>query len=213
LDHGGHTHVGPSPSGSVVDVLAGRRSVHEVLERGPSGIQLLGGAWAAGEASEFSAAAQTRFISELAHLAPHAEVVVIDAGSSRGPLARRLWQAASAVLVATTTDDAAVMQAYAAIKVLSGSDLAAPIYTLVNRVVEAAAAEDVQGRIAEACRRFLSVRPIGGCGVGACEAAGAEPVLIFPPRLEAARALDRLSDTLWAQLQTGAAPQGRRATA
>ena len=49
LDHGGNSRLAQHPErGSVLDVLAGRRSVHEVLERGPLGMQVLSGAWAAG---------------------------------------------------------------------------------------------------------------------------------------------------------------------
>ena len=78
----------------MIDVLAGRRGVHEVLERGPPGIQVLPGAWAPGEMTDVPAAAQQRFVTELQNLGPHAEVVVIDAGSTAANFARRFWQAA-----------------------------------------------------------------------------------------------------------------------
>lgn len=216
LDHGGNTQLSQYPHrGSVIDVLSGRRNVHEVLERGPSGVQVLSGAWASGDSTEFPAAAQERFIAELAHLAPHAEVVVVDAGSSRGPFARRLWQAARAVLVVTTVDDASIMQCYAAIKVLPSADLSVPVHTLVNLAPDARAAEEPQARIAEACRRFLGVRATAGGSVPPCEQTpGSEPVLVFPPRGDAARSMDRIADTLWAQLQFEATrgASARRAT-
>jgi flagellar biosynthesis protein FlhG len=45
LDHGGNSRLTKHPEqGSVLDVLAGRRSVHEVLQRGPLGVQVLSGA-------------------------------------------------------------------------------------------------------------------------------------------------------------------------
>jgi flagellar biosynthesis protein FlhG len=212
LDHGGNTQLsGHSQRGSVVDVLAGRRGVHEVLERGPSGIQVLSGAWAAGEATDFTPAAQERFIAELARLAPHAEVVVVDAGSGRGPFARRLWQAASTIIVVMTIEDNSILQCYAAIKVLCG-EAAPPIYTLVDGANDTESAEDAHARVAEACRRFLGLQATNGGVVPECEARG-EPVLVFAPRGAAARALDRVADTLWAQLQLAARSAGRRETA
>jgi flagellar biosynthesis protein FlhG len=214
LDHGGNTQLsGQSQRGSVLDVLAGRRSVHEVIERGPSGIQVLSGAWASGEATDFSTAAQDRFIAELAGLAPHAEVVVVDAGSGRGAFVRRLWHAAGAGVVVMTTEDNSLLQGYAAIKVLCG-DAAPPIYTLVDRGSDAATAADAHARVAEACRRFLGRQTTAAGSVPDCDAR-AEPVLVFPSRGEAARALDRLADTLWARLQLVAARNaaGRRETA
>jgi flagellar biosynthesis protein FlhG len=214
LDHGGNSQLSQYlDRGSVIDVLAGRRDVHEVLQRGPSGIQVLSGAWASGELTDFPAAAQIRFIEDLKRLAPHAEVVVLDAGSGRGPFARRLWRAAGTVLVVTTTDDASILQSYAAIKVLPDGETSVPIHTLVNLAADAASAADAHARIAEACRRFLGLRASAGGSVPACESPG-EPVLVFPPRGEAARSMDRIADTLWAQLQLAATreTEARRAT-
>jgi flagellar biosynthesis protein FlhG len=216
LDHGGHAQFSPhAHGGSVVDVLSGRRDVHEVLERGPSGIQVLSGAWASHEAIDFAAAAQDRFIGELAALAPHAEVVIVDAGSGRGQLARRLWRAAGAAVVVTLADDNSVMQCYAAIKVLAGTDAQPAIHTLVNFADAGDAGEDVHVRVAEACRKFLGLRAAAAGGVPACDTPRGEPVLVFPARSEAGRALDRAADTLWAKLQISAArePARRGATA
>jgi flagellar biosynthesis protein FlhG len=208
FDHGGNAPLlGLGERGSVADVLAGRRGVHEVLERGPSGVQVLAGAWASGEVSDPSPIAQERFIRELKLLAPHADAVVIDAGSSRTPLARRLWQAASAVAVVATPDSTAVMNAYAAIKTLADAEKEPTVYTLVNLAGDSATADEVHARIAAACRRFLSVRAVAAGSVPPCDfaaRASGEHLLIFPTRSESARALDRAADTLWAHLQVHA---------
>jgi flagellar biosynthesis protein FlhG len=202
LDHGGNVLGFPTAQrGSVVDVLAGRRSVHEVLERGPSGVQVLPGAWASSETSEWPPAAQDRFIAQLENLAPHAEAVVVDAGSSRGSLVRRMCQSAAAVLVVTTPDSAAVMECYAAIKVILGSQTQVPLHTLLNLAVDTAAALDAQARVAEACRKFLGLQAIASGQVPQHERDSPDPLLIYPARSDAARALDRTADTLWAQLQ------------
>ncbi len=203
LDHGGHAHLpAPPERGSVVDVLEGRRGVHEVLHRGPAGIQILCGDWASGEVSDYSPAAQDRFVAELKHLAPHADAVVIDAGSSRTHFARRLWQNASAVVVVTTTDAPAVMNAYAAIKALARIESPPVLHTLVNRFHDAVETDDIHQRIATACRKFLGLRASGAGCVGPCTASNeVDGSRVFPARSEAARALDRVADVLWAQLQ------------
>jgi flagellar biosynthesis protein FlhG len=205
LDHGGKANLRQDPQlGSVVDVLKGKRTVHEVLRRGPAGMQMLGGAWGSGELTDCSAITQQRFIAELKALAPHAEIVVVDAGSSRNHFVRRFWHAANAVLVVTTTESVSIMDCYAAIKVLLAGDASVPIHTLVNLAADAGLAADVQSRIAAACRRFLGLRATPAGHVGRCETVGsaAESVLIYPARSEPARALDGLADALWAQLQT-----------
>lgn len=206
LDHGGNAALGQHPErGSVVDVLAGRRTVHEVLERGPSGIQVLSGAWASGEVVDASAAAQQRFIDDVQSLGPHVEVAVVDAGSSRSALARRLWSSAAATLVVTTSEANAIMESYAAIKVLLAPQSHSAVHTLVNREDVAETAADVQARIGEACRKFLGLQSVAAGNIPTGEREGEqESVLIFSPRSEAARAMDRVADTLWAQLQLAA---------
>jgi flagellar biosynthesis protein FlhG len=88
---------------SIVDVLAGERTIHEILQRGPGGVQIVPGSWAPAVAAGTSTAAQTRLVSELNQLGPYADALVIDVGSSRSELARRLWT--SADLVATWQPD------------------------------------------------------------------------------------------------------------
>jgi flagellar biosynthesis protein FlhG len=146
-----------SQRGSLLDVLSGRRTIHEVLERGPAGVQVLPGAWAPNDLTEFSATSQFRFITDLKHLGLHADTVVVDLGSGRNHFVRRFWQVADLVLLVAAADAAAVMESYAAIKVLLAGEVGVPIHTLVNfaDLVEAA---DVHERISSACRRFLGLR-------------------------------------------------------
>jgi flagellar biosynthesis protein FlhG len=211
LDHGGNSRLTQHPEqGSVLDVLAGRRSVHEVLGRGPLGVQVLSGAWAEGAPVEFSAAAQHRFISDLKNLGAHSDVVVIDAGSSRSPFARGLWQAASVVLAVTTTDPGSIMECYAAIKVQLDAAEKSSVYTLANLSDEPEAAAEVQARIAEACRRFLGLQAIAAGVVETCPPTASAPPLLFPSGSQAARSLDQVADTLWAQTQLTAPYASRR---
>jgi MinD-like ATPase involved in chromosome partitioning or flagellar assembly len=126
---------------------------------------------------------------------------VVDAGSSRSPFVRRLWQVANVVLVVTTPEPAAIRESYAAIKVLTDAEVVSSLHTLVNRATPAEAL-DVQWRIGEACRRFLGLRAVAAGNVETCPATGSdEPVLIYPAKSASARALDRVADTLWAPAQ------------
>jgi len=191
---------------SIVDALAGRRTVHEILGRGPGGIQILPGAFAPSELVECSATAQQRLIGELKSLGRHAEVVVLDAGGGRNPFIRRLWQAADLVLLVTTADSASIVESYAAIKVLSGGDAAIPLYTLVNRVADGVQAAEVHARVGAACRRFLGLHTYEAGHVPLDAGKGGEHVrqfLLQSPRSEAARSLERVAETLWTATSAG----------
>jgi flagellar biosynthesis protein FlhG len=185
---------------SILDALTGRRTVHEILRRGPGGIQVLPGAFAPSEVVECSAMAQQRLIDELKSLGRHAEVVVVDAGGGRNPFIRRLWQAAGLVLLVTTADSASIVESYAAIKVLSGGDAAIPLYTLVNRVADGAQAAEAHARLGAACRRFLGLHSCAAGHVPLHAGEGGETVrqfLLQSPQSETARSLERVAETLW----------------
>src|SRR5688572_26385898 len=115
---------------TVADVLSGRRTVHEVLHRGPAGIQVLPGLWSATGVPDCSPAAQDRLLGELNRLGRHADLVVLDVGSGLNHVVRRFWQVADRVLLLSTPDKIAVMDAYAAIKVLTAgrTDLRVQLY-------------------------------------------------------------------------------------
>lgn len=188
--------------GSLVDVLAGRRTIHEVLERGPAGVLLLPGAWAPAGLADISATAQQRLIAELKQLGLHADAVVVDLGSGRNHFVRRFWQVADVVLLVTGADPPAVMESYAAIKVLLAGDAAVNVQTLVN-FAEPEVAADAAARVGHACRRFLGMR-VGSLGhlphsVEVEEAAASGLPLANSASVLAGR-LDEVAEALAAQL-------------
>ena len=79
---------------SIADVLAARRDIHEVLEPGPAGIQVLPGSWGAAQSAHCSPFILERFVQGLKGLGPHAEILVADLGSRIGQIESQLWRAA-----------------------------------------------------------------------------------------------------------------------
>lgn len=189
----------PPEHGSLVDVLVGRRTIHEVLERGPAGVQILPGAWAPAELTDISATSQQRFIADLKHMGLHADAIVLDLGSGRNHFVRRFWQVADQVLLVTGADSAAVMESYAAIKVLLAGDAAVTIQMLVN-LAGPEQAGDAFARISQACRRFLGVR-IGTLGhlpisPELADAASSGPPLATSAGSPLTRRLDELAEAI-----------------
>lgn len=142
---------------TVADVLAGRRTVEETLQAGPGGVRVLPGAWGLDMMADCSPVAQDRLLEQLA-LLDDADAVVLDAGGGTSRLVRAFWQAADAVLVVTTPDLTAVMDAYASIKILAAGDDLMPLHLAVNRADDTTARE-AHARLARACRRFLGLDP------------------------------------------------------
>lgn len=139
----------------VADVLASRRDIHEVLLRGPAGIQIVPGVWAPGDGSGFSEKTQYRLLRQLRGLGRHAEWVLVDVGHGSPEVVRRFWQAADEVLMVTTPDNVSVMDAYATLKSLLGETVSPCLRLLVNRSTSEDEATDVHRRLDQSCRRFL----------------------------------------------------------
>lgn len=140
---------------SLADVLVARRDIHEALLLGPAGIQVIPGLWRPGHEPEVSTMALERLMRQLAKLRKHADAVLIDVGNGANDLVRRFSQSADDVIVVTTTDQAAVMDSYARIKVTLSGHCDAVISLIVNRCGEEKVAREVYQRIDQSCRRFL----------------------------------------------------------
>ena len=152
------THCGVPETPTLADVLLGHRSIHEALQRGPGGIQVLAGTRTAEARNACSDRALARVLQQIQSLGKHADQVLIDTGSGPSEPTIRLWQAADDVLLITTPDAVAVMDTYATVKSLLGrSAITSPLRLVVNRVDSDEAAADVHRRIDQSCRRFLGL--------------------------------------------------------
>ena len=143
---------------TIADVLSGRRSVHEVLQPGPAGIQVVPGVWSPGAIPDCSPAAQQRLLREIDQLGRHADVVVLDVGSGLNHIVQRFWQAADEVLLVTTAEAVSIMDSYAAVKLFLSEQSSVAVRTIVNQSPQTEVAAGVHSRIAQACQRFLGLK-------------------------------------------------------
>lgn len=191
---------GVSASASIADVLAGRRSIHEVLERGPGGIQLAAGSSSPQCRSLCTERSIGRLLSQLAGLGRHADAVVIDAGSTPTDLISRIWEAADCVLLVTTADAAALMDTYALTKSLCWRQQELrTAELLVNQSESELLARDIHARMDRSCQRFLGV-PVAFAGwmpqVNQHASTAKAPWLLAQPASAAARQIETLSARL-----------------
>lgn len=184
------------------DVLAGRKSIHEAIQRGPGGLQVVAGTRATATRGSLQERTIQRMLRQLQSLGPHADWVVIDAGHESHELAARLWAAAEQVLLVTSPDAVAVMDTYALVKtLLSRQGLVRPLELVVNQADSSSSAADVHRRIDQSCRRFLGLSPefAGALPVEPAAPAatrGQTPLALLSPESPWAVAVQRLSQRL-----------------
>lgn len=146
---------GVAERGDLADVLSLRRDIHEVLVRGPGGIQLVPGLWAPNSRESFATRQQERLLAQLQSLGKHADLVLIDAGCGVHDSTRTFWSHAERIVMVTTSEAYSVMDTYATIKSLADVAGQRPISLLVNQQSDMTHAVDVHRRIDQSSRRFL----------------------------------------------------------
>ena len=141
------------------DVLSGKCAVGEAIVQGPAGVRMLLNRRNPRATRDFSRNEQQRLLTELQSLDESLDLIVLDAGRRVTLSSQRIWSRARLVVLVTTPDDAAVLDAYAAIKQSAAEAVPLPMRLLVNQAESDAAATDAQRRMEAACQRFLS-RPL-----------------------------------------------------
>jgi flagellar biosynthesis protein FlhG len=139
------------------DVLTGRRRAAEVLQAGPGAIQVLAGVCGQSGLWDGPAGEHDRLVEQLVGLGGRADFVVVDGGNSPTRVARRLWEAASDLLLVATTEPASVLNAYTVVKAIAADVCLPPLWSVVNMAPSREAAEAVHARLALALRRFLGI--------------------------------------------------------
>lgn len=188
--------------GHVGDILAARRDIHEVLERGPGGVLVVPGVWAPDHEIPFSQHAQHRLLRQIYSLGRHADLVLIDVGCASVEAVQRFWHSSDEVVLVTTPDAVSVMDCYATLKSALASGAAPELIRLtVNQAQSSSQATDVHRRIDQSARRFLQ-RTVGFLGhvpldpLAARGTLRTQPIALEAPASAAAKAMGGLATAL-----------------
>ena len=146
------------PLSGLADVLAERKTVVESLVPVGENAHLLAAA-AGGTLPTFDLQtdAVENLLLQLRTLHNWADVVLVDAGSGASPWAQRLVEAAGQLLLVTTTESSAVVNAYAALKSLNNENSAGKARLVINRVADRALADRIAEKFVSTCSYFLDL--------------------------------------------------------
>ena len=148
----------------ITEVVDGVCEITDALQDGPAGLLLLPGHWAPNVAPPRSSQAFRRLRQQLSKLDGLADVVVVDCGSGANDWTRSFWQESQLVLLVSTADDVAILDAYATLKGCFGNcsrfeDSHVPeLRVLINQCNAGTTAADAERRLAAAGQRFLGCR-------------------------------------------------------
>jgi flagellar biosynthesis protein FlhG len=194
--------LGVHPRYDLQHVLAGERTLEEILVEGPDGVRLIPAASDVPELAELDDYRRECLLRGIGTLDGKADLIIADtaSGVTRDVLA--LCLAADDVIVMTTPEMPAFADAYGLIKVLSAQGIRQAPYLLVSQATSAEEAEETAHRIRLVARRFLhlELQSLGAIPEDPAIPRAVrrqEPVVTAFPQSPAAAAYRALAARLW----------------
>lgn len=209
--------LGLNPKYHLGHVLTGERSLDEVVVETTEGLRLIPGGSGIEGLANLSRAQQRRFIAELAAMEDESDFLIIDTPAGIAHNVTTVLDAASAVIIVTTPDPTAVVDAYATLKVLHRAQPTKPVWLIVNDVVGIGDAEQTFNQIRSAAQRFLQ-HPLEHLGSIPRDEELSEavrrqiPVISYAPQSPASRSLRLIAKRLEEVHRSAAKPSAKSAS-
>lgn len=147
--------LGIVPSYNLAHVMAGEKTLSEILYEGPSGIKILPGGTGMHELTDLTEWQLETFLAKLSKMEGAAEYLLIDTGAGLSKTVLSFTLAADEVIVITTVEPTAITDAYGLIKTIRQKRYQGKISIVVNRVASEAEALVVYNKLKVVISRFL----------------------------------------------------------
>lgn len=151
-----HILAGRSPGKTLFDWLAGRAEFAEIVIDGPAGTKLISGGSGIKELADLDDRGRKRLLDAINALRPHCDVVLLDTGAGIGSGVTDFVSIADHAILVTTSNFAAIADAYGIVKVLLQAGYNKPLHMIVNRVRSPEEAEQVFKKLQGCTQRFLN---------------------------------------------------------
>jgi flagellar biosynthesis protein FlhG len=147
--------LGLTPEHHLGAVLAGTMNVRDVTLEGPGGIRVIPAGSGVRSLTALDELQWARLVAAIDQTAQDLDFLLVDTASGITDNVLDVAALADYVLVVTSYDPAAVVDAYAVIKLMTAADAEKPIGVVVNTAADAEEGGVVFNQIALAAERFL----------------------------------------------------------
>jgi flagellar biosynthesis protein FlhG len=151
--------LGMIPQYTLLHVLNGQKNLAEIITEAPGGVKIVAsGSGGVQELADLNESQRSKFLNALQDLQHQAEVILIDTGAGlhRNVLAFAL--AAEEVVVVTTPEPTAMMDAYGMIKILHREKRDPQIQVVVNMAGNQVEADEAGQKLIVLAKRFLDLK-------------------------------------------------------
>lgn len=146
---------GLSPRWNLGHVMRGEKSFSEILVHAPHGVLLVPTASGVQELAEMSAAQREEIMGELAKLDLETDYLLIDTASGIAQNVTHVLSLADEVIIVTTPEPTALVDAYAVIKLVATESESKVIRVVVNQVEHESDAQLVVDELNQITQQFL----------------------------------------------------------
>lgn len=147
--------LGVNPEFNLQHVVAGQKSLQEVIVNGPANVRAITGASAVPTLMSAGPKRMGTFLTQLAKLEKSTDVLIFDTSAGLDNKVITFVKLAQEVVVVVTPDPTSITDAYATIKTINRRDKSARIRVLFN-MAAAQEALDLFERLEEICWKYLN---------------------------------------------------------
>jgi flagellar biosynthesis protein FlhG len=153
-----NTHIlaGVKPTKTLSDYIEGKATLNEVILDGPTGVKFVSGGSGVKEMADLDASGRKRILEAVRELKPFCDVILLDTGAGVSSSVTDFVSASDHTIVVTTSNFAAIADAYGIIKIMVQEGYRRGMHLLVNRVRSPEEAEQVYKKLKGCSERFLS---------------------------------------------------------
>lgn len=149
--------LGIQPKHTLHEVLGGKKGLTEVMISGPAGISVIPAASGVEVLRGLTAQQRLLLLEAVENLAYSFDYMLIDTGAGIGEDVMYFNSAATEIVCCITNEPTSLTDAYALIKVLSGSYREKSLAIVVNEVSSEQEARQTYARLARSVARFLQI--------------------------------------------------------
>lgn len=145
-----HLLLGVYPMHDMMSVISGELHISDIMVEGPFGVRLIAGGSGSSDLAELKDWQLRYLADELRQCEDSADVILVDMSAGISPQVMRFLEASHDVIIVTTPDATALLDAYATIKLIAQGGMHRRVQLVVNR------ARDREDAI-EALKKILAV--------------------------------------------------------
>lgn len=150
--------LGMIPQYTLLNVLNGQKSLSEIILEGPGGIKLVAsGSGGVQELADLNESQRVKFLDALMELQNQSDIILIDTGAGLHRNVLAFVIAAEEVVIVTTPEPTALMDAYGMIKILYREKGNPVINIVVNMAGNQTEADEAGKKLVILSKRFLGL--------------------------------------------------------